>query len=78
MVLPTEALAIGEVIGDVLSGCRLEIAGQTIKGIDYRIVHISPGRGNYMICGLDWVNRDPKKECLIQSTLQNLISKEEA
>lgn len=74
LLLPVEAFTIGEVIGDVLSGCRLEIAGQSIRGLEYRIVHISPGRGNYMVCGLEWVNKDSEKESLIYSTIQNLQS----
>jgi hypothetical protein len=76
MLLPAEALAIGEVIGDVLSGCRLNIAGQSIQGLDYRIVHISPGRGDYMLCGMEWVNKDSEKENLIKSIIENLEAEE--
>lgn len=74
LLLPVEAFTIGEIIGDVLMGCRLEMAGRSIRGLEYRIVHISPGRGNYMICGLEWVNKDTEKESLINSTIQNLKS----
>ncbi|MFH2093641.1 MAG: hypothetical protein ABIJ31_14880 [Pseudomonadota bacterium] len=73
LLLPVkESFRLGDVIGDVLTDCRVKIAGQVINSLDLRIVYICPATGENMLCGMEWVNQDIDKKSLFRSAIDNL------
>lgn len=71
--LPSEAaFQIGTCFGDILSGCTINILDTQISGLDYKMIHLSPGTGDVMICGLNWENPDPKTQTQLNSAIKSL------
>jgi len=72
LLLPVkESVLLSEVIGDIIS-CHVQIAAQTIRDLEYRIVYLSPGPAEYMFCGMEWVGRNQEKEGVFQTALDQL------
>lgn len=72
LLLPfQDFLEIGDSIGDVLF-CKLEIFGKRIQDIEYRIIYMSPGQGENMVCGMELVNNDSDKESVFKSVIEML------
>ena len=63
---------LGEFLGDTISGIRLDLADQSIEGLEYKIVHISPDTENQMVCGMVWLNPTPEKEEKLFDILKSL------
>ena len=67
-----EVFQLGEFLGDAISGIRLDLPGQSIEDLEYKIVHISPDTDNQMVCGMVWLNPTDDKEQQLFDILKSL------
>lgn len=68
-----ESLMLSKVIGDVLT-CRIKVIDQSMSNLKYRLVYLSPGHGDNMNCGLEWVNQDENENKQVFKKMIDQIS----
>ncbi|MCF8044454.1 MAG: PilZ domain-containing protein [Desulfarculaceae bacterium] len=65
---------LGEFLGDVISGIRIDLSGESFEELEYKIVHISPDARNNLVCGMVWLNPTPDKVKRLFEILKQLKS----
>ena len=63
---------LGEFLGDVISGIRIDLLGESFDELEYKIVHISPDARNNLVCGMVWLNPTPDTVTRLFETLKQL------
>jgi hypothetical protein len=63
---------LGEFLGDVIPGIRVDLFARSFDELEYKIVHISPDARNNLVCGMVWLNPTPDKVKRLFRTLKKL------
>ena len=63
---------LGEFLGDVISGIRIDLLDESFDELEYKIVHISPDTRNNLVCGMVWLNPRPDEVKRLFEVLKKL------